>query len=391
MKPDDTTGGEPEPLLKVVELGSGYAASFAGLMLARCGAEVVKIESQEVESLREAPTATMGAGNTSEALFDYLNDGKLSVALRLNDPDDEAILADLWGWAEVIVADQPWLSTELLSTLRTTPGPAVIVAITPFGLAGPYAGRPANDASVFAMAGESSMLPGGLGYQLFPDAPPLIAAGHIAEADAGVIAATICLAGAIAGAQGEMPTLFDVSVLECETSLNRWLVSHFDATGWIESRATRAYSYAGLLKCRDGYVMMQPTTDAHWNGLVAAMEHPGWADRVEWATQDGRSEDGAEITERLAEWASLKTKSELLEIGLANEVPIAPFLDVPEVVECEQFRFRNYFVPYLPVDEATVREVPGMPFQAGRLPDGIRRRAPQFGEDTERIRQRLKG
>ena len=76
--------------------------------------------------------------------------------------------------------------------------------------------------------------------------------------------------------------------------------------------------------------MMQPTTDAHWNGLVTAMGHPAWTDRMEWATQDGRSEGGAEITARLAEWASLKTKSELLEIGLANEVPIAPFLDVPE-------------------------------------------------------------
>src|SRR5580704_2729568 len=93
---DTTTAAECKPLLRAVEFGSGYAASFAGLMLARCGAEVVKVESQHVESLREEPPATGSARSTGQALFDYLNDGKLSVELRPEDPDDKVMLAGLW-------------------------------------------------------------------------------------------------------------------------------------------------------------------------------------------------------------------------------------------------------------------------------------------------------
>lgn len=384
-----------EPLARVLEFGAGYAASFAGLLMARCGAEVIKVESPEVDSLRPAPTAD--AVVARQALFEYLNQGKLSVKVDLAASAAAETLAGYWAQADVVIIDHPWLSASPVSGLLDSPGPAGVAVITPFGLAGPYATTRATGATLFAMSGESSVIPGGLGYLLFPDAPPLVPGAHLAEADAGVIAANVCLAAAISGERSSPPSLFDISIMECETSLNRWLVSHFDATGWVESRATRAYAYAGLVRCLDGYVMMQPTTDQHWTGLVRAMGDPAWADRPEWATQDGRTEGGAEISGRLAEWARGLTKAQLLETGLRHEVPIAPFLDVPEVVECEQFRSRCYFVACRPLgDVSDSREVPGLPFHIGPdrdQPDpvpAIRPRAPQLGEDTERLGEPLR-
>lgn len=375
-----------EPLARVLEFGAGYAASFAGLLMGRCGAEVIKIESQEVGSLRPPPAADQGVRH--QALFEYLNQGKLSVEADLAASSAGDTLAGYWARADVVIIDQPWLSASPVGGLLDSPGPAGVAAITPFGLAGPYAATKATEATLFAMSGESSVIPGGLGYLLFPDAPPLVPGAHLAEADAGVIAANVCLAAAISGERASPPSLFDISIMECETSLNRWLVSHFDATGWVESRATRAYAYAGLVRCLDGYVMMQPTTDQHWTGLVRAMGDPAWADRPEWATQEGRTEGGAEISRRLAAWARGLTKAQLLETGLRHEVPIAPFFDVPEVVECEQFRSRGYFVPCHPLDDASdSRKVPGLPFHTDPVPP-TRPRAPRLGEDTERLGQR---
>jgi crotonobetainyl-CoA:carnitine CoA-transferase CaiB-like acyl-CoA transferase len=356
------------PLMTVVELGGGYAAAFAGLLLAGCGAEVIRFAVEDAAP-RQAPREL----TDPDWIRDYLNGGKLTIRADLRSAAGKRRLVDCWRRADAVIVDEAWLDFEPLEDLLTTPGPGVVAVISPFGLSGPYAAERASAGTIFAMAGESSMLPGGLGYALFPDAPPLIAAGHLAEADAGAIAATVCLAGALEADVPQTPLLFDISVLECETSLNRWLVSHYDSTGWVESRATRAYAYAGLVRCRDGYVMMQPTTDAHWAGLVSAMEHPAWAAQPHWATQDGRTEDGAEISANIADWAASKTKAELLDIGLAHEVPIAPFLEIPEVVDCEQFEFRGFYRPYAQDGSpSAVRKVPGVPFTlftAGRRSD----------------------
>jgi crotonobetainyl-CoA:carnitine CoA-transferase CaiB-like acyl-CoA transferase len=224
---------------------------------------------------------------------------------------------------------------------------------------------------VFAAAGEASMLPGGIGYRLNPDGPPLVARGHLVDSDTGVIVA-MCAAAALR--RGE-PASVDVAKQECEASLNRWLVTHYVASGWIESRATRAYAFAGLMECRDGFVMLQPTTDGHWAGLKAMLGDPEWAQAPEFATQDLRLQAGKAIQRQLAEWARHRTKAEIFELALANNVPGAPFRTMPDVAACPQFAARGFLVGYGPDGR-----LPGLPFAAHPAANVAGDSAPDLGQ-----------
>ena len=68
-----------------------------------------------------------------------------------------------------------------------------MVAITPFGLTGPYAGYRAHHLITFHAGGEGSILPSGAGWQQFPDRPPIQIGGDVAEYDAGWNAAVAVL------------------------------------------------------------------------------------------------------------------------------------------------------------------------------------------------------
>src|SRR6201999_2463772 len=141
---------------------------------------------------------------------------------------------------------------------------------------------------------------------MFPDAPPLLVRGNAAAHDGGVIGALVSLAAMY---HDESRTeIADVSSVEASVSLNRWLVSHFDDSGWVESRDTRSYPYAGMFECADGYAMIQPSTEHHWTNLVTMMGSPKWALKPEYATRNERNLAGKEISGHLRKWMKNQTK-----------------------------------------------------------------------------------
>jgi crotonobetainyl-CoA:carnitine CoA-transferase CaiB-like acyl-CoA transferase len=256
-----------------------------------------------------------------------------------------------------------------------------VTVVSPFGLDGPMSNRAATAGTLFAMGGEASMLPGGLGYELFPEAPPLLVRGLVAEFDAGVISALVASASMYQALGGSDVQQVDVSKLEVQTSLNRWLVSHYRMSGWIESRATRSYSFGGLVACSDGYVMLQPTTDGHWRSLVSMLGSPMQLADEAFDTQAGRHERASEIQEQIVRWASSRTRAEVFAEGLELGIPVAPFRSAAEVADCEQYASRGYFVPYERDGEAGA-QVPGLPFPTQREPGDRNAAAPWRGRDT---------
>jgi crotonobetainyl-CoA:carnitine CoA-transferase CaiB-like acyl-CoA transferase len=238
------------------------------------------------------------------------------------------------------------------------------------------------------MGGELSMLPGGLGHTMFPDAPPLLPPGAVAEFDGGVIGALVSLAG-LYHSECRGADVIDVSSTEACVSLNRWLVSHYDESGWIETRATRSYPYAGMFECADGYVMLQPSTDAQWANLVEMMGSPEWATRPEYRTRAARNEAGKAISTELRRWVMTRTKNDILHGGLKFGIPAAPFRDAAEVASCTQYASRGFFVAYDP-DPSGHRDdhspsVPGLPFAAHPFGPPRLRRAPNLGEHNEAV------
>ena len=112
---------------RVLELSNGVAASYCGKMFADAGADVVKVETSQGDSVR-----SWSAGGPPGALFGYLAAGKRSVVDR-----DGAQTTALLAGADVVCTDltDGWTLDEI--TAHAGPS-TVVVAVTPFGATGPY-------------------------------------------------------------------------------------------------------------------------------------------------------------------------------------------------------------------------------------------------------------
>jgi crotonobetainyl-CoA:carnitine CoA-transferase CaiB-like acyl-CoA transferase len=370
--------------LFVLEIGDDPAVGFAGRLLAQSGLLVVKLEltpdgdeSRQTAARYRAPDRLAGAG----VLFHYLHQGKRSIAVNVSVTQGRDLVAALVRQAGITLVDARGAVTAgIAEVVREQGSQGAQVWVSPFGLDGPRSGENATPGTIFASAGEASTLPGGLGYQTHPDAAPLVARGHLVDFDTGVITA-MCAAGALhRRLTAADPVIVDVTKYECETSLNRWLVTHYIASGWIESRATRAYAFAGLVRCSDGYAMLQPTTDGHWAGLKRMMGNPQWAQAAEFATQDLRLEAGAVIQRQIAAWASQTTTAQLFEAALRNNVPAAPFRSMADVAACPQFAARGYIGSY-----GQAGRLPGLPFTPHPQLARARGSAPDFGQHSAQV------
>lgn len=83
----------------VVSLEQAVAAPYCGMLLADAGARVVKVERPEGDFARSYDRGADG----QSTIFAWLNHGKESVCIDLNDPDDEAILRAMLRTADVFL------------------------------------------------------------------------------------------------------------------------------------------------------------------------------------------------------------------------------------------------------------------------------------------------
>ncbi len=137
----------PTPLdgVRVVDLTSYIAGSYAAMQLADLGASVIKVESLEGDSFRELP-----------GFFGW-NRGKRSLAVDLKTAEGRGIVDRLAERADVVmenmrpgVADRLGVGYERLSAINPR---LVYSSVTAFGSSGPNADRPGFDPIFQALGG----------------------------------------------------------------------------------------------------------------------------------------------------------------------------------------------------------------------------------------------
>lgn len=144
--------GTPGPLsgllngLRVIDLTRNLPGPFGTRMLADLGAEIIKVEPPEGD-----PARPLGP------LFDALNRGKECRRIDFRDAGDLAALRDWLATADVMVDSfRPGVLTAMgldFATLRARNPKLVMVSITGYGQAGPWAQRAGHDLNFMAMSG----------------------------------------------------------------------------------------------------------------------------------------------------------------------------------------------------------------------------------------------
>jgi len=143
--------------VKIVEFCSVAAGPFCGMLLADMGAEVLKIEPPDGDTLRQWPPITEGFSEN----FASLNRNKHSLTLNLKDEQDRQVAKRLVLQADVLIENnRPGVMDRLglgVEAFKADHPDLVYCSISAFGQEGPRAHEGGFDLTIQAASGLMSV------------------------------------------------------------------------------------------------------------------------------------------------------------------------------------------------------------------------------------------
>lgn len=293
----------------VLELSSGIAAGYAGMLLKRAGATVLRVplgqhDGTEFDASRQRYVAGLEA---------WLHAGK-----GLRRPTGPAGIRELAGGADVVIDDIAKQRAELIGDLIATPPPVPWVVTTPYGLARPGG----SDLTASALSGAISAIGR-------PGHPPLTLPHHQAAVQAGAVAAAV----AVAETRAQAPRLIEVpwtDVISSYAATNATLFT-WEREGHRAAGSGGAYPYT-ILPCKDGLVCLAARTNGEWRRILVALGDPDWA--TDSRFQDVRriaTDHADEVDALLVETLRSFTREELLVRSIELGCTIAPVRTVGDL------------------------------------------------------------
>ena len=312
-------------------------AGFAGRLLLQLGASVELLEPPGGSPLRTCPPFLGSSGES--APFRYLTEGMETRDLPARPaPEDLAAV-------EIIVHERASLPFGWDRLIEAAPLPErgrVVVACTPYGGSGPKRDWQGTELTLFQGGGEGYLQPSGLGYEEFPDRPPIGVGRYVGSYQAGTNAAFAALAGLRSSRASGRSERVDLSVQDSQLSLNYASVSRY-VDGHFERRSNRSFSYGGIVRCADGFVEIVPIEQHHWVALRELMGDPEWAQAAELQDANERGRRGPFINEHLRAWAAERSVEEVVARAAETGLPCGPYLAPKQLPEDQQFQARGFF------------------------------------------------
>ena len=336
---------EPAPLagLRVLEVATLYAAPQVGAMLGDLGADVVKIEPPGGDPMRRMGIMRDGTSRT----WAWVARHKRSVVLDLDAEEDRATFEALVRVADVLVENLPpsvrsrWgCDYEQLAALNPA---LVVVAVSCYGLTGPYADRPGAGTLAEAFGGLADLTGE-------PDGPPMLASvplGDTLAAFSGVIGA---LAGSWASERGGRGRLVDVSMYEPILMVLGGTIVAYDPADPPHRSGSRVRGGAprNVYRTRDGaYLAVSGTTDPQVARLLVVLGRDTDVDRTRFGRAADRVQVADELDALVASFVAAHDRDDVLAGFLEARIPIAPVLDVAAVLADEHIRARSSLTPML--------------------------------------------
>jgi crotonobetainyl-CoA:carnitine CoA-transferase CaiB-like acyl-CoA transferase len=332
---------ESAPLsgIRVIELGSMYAAPTTGRMLRDFGADVVKIEDPtHGDFARQWQPAHEGLAIG----FSRLNSGKRSVGVDMRRPEGREVVRKLIAEADVVIENfrpgrmEAWgLGYKELS--EDHPG-LVMTRVSGFGQTGPYRERPgfgtvAETASGYAFLNGWPHTP--------PTAPPFGFADSIAGISAAFGTAMALFQREVRGVGSEV----DVALYEPLMFILGDAVLNYTASGEIMQRhgnASGAASPRGIYEAADGgWLSIAGSNQTIAMRLFDAMERPDLKTDERYATNVARMANNESLQQIVIAWVKARPRHEVLAILDEFEVVAAAVNDAKDITADPHFAERT--------------------------------------------------
>jgi formyl-CoA transferase len=378
--------GRPLDGVRILALEQMQSLPYATQMLARLGADVVKVEPpQGGDSGRGSlPAMTDPDGRRVGATFLRNNLGKRSVCVNLKHPRGRDLVLRLASRFDVIAENSKAGAMARLGLgyddIAAVHPKGIYVSVSGFGntVATPYRDWPAYASIVEAMSGIYEMKRTG-------DSPPAVApVGALGDIGAALFA-TIGILAALrqreTTGQGQYVdvAMFDAMVAMTDIVTNFWSMGlHGGELGPLILHGFRA---------KDGWFVLQVGREPAFAKLVELIGRPEWAADPRFATRQGWVDHLEDLLRPAVEdWAAGLTKVEACQaLGTAGLAAGPCFTDA-EVVADPHVAARAMLVQVPRTDgvEQPVL-VPGNPVKMSAVAESSESRPPWLGEHTAAV------
>jgi crotonobetainyl-CoA:carnitine CoA-transferase CaiB-like acyl-CoA transferase len=379
--------GKPLDGVRVLAVEQMQALPYATQLLARLGAEVVKVEHpSEGESGRGSqPGMRDPDGRWIGATFLRNNLGKRSVGIDLKTPEGRDLLLRLVPRFDVLCENFKSGTMDRLglgydAVAERHPG-LVYLSISGFGntVETEYSGWPAYASIVEGMSGIYA-------YKTHPGerprANPVGALGDISSALFGVVGILAALRHRERTGLGQY---VDVAMLDAVVSMTD-IVTNFWSLG-VEREEHPLPMILDTFRTSDGWFVMQLVRDHQFLAFADVIGHPEWKDDPRFETRTGWGEHlDTVIRPAVEHWAAALTKREAAAALMDAGVAAGPCLEAGEVVHDPLVNARDMLVE-MPRTDGVAQPVliPGNPVKMSRVAVGPESRVPWVGEHTDAV------
>ena len=366
--------------IKIIDLSSVISGPVATVLLADQGADVIKVEAPQGDIIRR-----MGLGkNNLSPGFVSANRGKRSICIDLKEPAGVAIVKKLIADADVFIQnfrpgaiERMGLSYDILSVLNPR---LLYVSVSGFGETGPYAHKRVYDPVIQALTGLPDVQADSATSR------PKMVRTIIPDKVSALTTAQAITAGLLERERGSGEGQhIKVAMIDATISF-LWP----EALGGLtmvggEKNVRRGQLAQDLIfETKDGYITCGAVSDSEWKGMCAALEQPHWLDDERFSTPMGRVANAKERIDSMGDVLKSRTSADWLERLDANDVPCAPVLSRPEILENEQVKANKLISQYEHPGLGQIRQPrPGAKFSRSDMrKEPI---APALGQHSEEI------
>jgi CoA:oxalate CoA-transferase len=327
----DEPPAQPLAGIVVIDLTQIYQGPYCTFLMAKAGAEVIKIEPL----LGEPSRIRAKVGGGASLPMAMLNVNKKGITLNLKTVKGKALFKQLIERADILVEnfapgvmDRLGLGWDVLQAIN----PRLIYGTgTGFGLSGPDRDNLAMDVTIQAASGIMSVTG-------TPDGPPLRSGASIVDFLSGVHLYGGIMMALFDRTKTNKGRLVEVAMLETAyPTLASNLGLLYRQQGKVSGRVGNRHGGLALApynvyEAADGHVAIVCATEHHWHNILKAMGQESLKDDPRFSSNKVRVEHIDRTDDFVRSWTKTLTRAEFALLSQKHAIPAAPVRDLIEVM-----------------------------------------------------------
>jgi crotonobetainyl-CoA:carnitine CoA-transferase CaiB-like acyl-CoA transferase len=379
--------------IKVTDVTQFISGSRCTQILADMGAEVVKVEPPQGDTMRMIFNLTPGA----ERNYSVLNRNKYGLAVDMREPQGREVILKLATMSDIFVHNliPGYLEKQGLGyeDIRSRRNDILYAAISGFGAVGVAPERAAFD--IIAQA---------TGGQFWNDQDTLLVPDNYwGDLMTGAYAAVSILLALIHRMKTGRGQYIDVSMQDV-MYYNNYRAMMDKAlepiVADVEKRLGRRpedvlnssdrMPFYGFFKAKDGKVAIVSLTARQWKDLTEIIGRPEMAEDPKFSNLIAQIHNHEEGVELIEEWTTGRTSQEIISILERKKIPCGIAYTSAQVNDDENLKQREMFRRVHHEKYGDI-DIPGFPFKFSDASGSIRMPAPGLGEHSRFILEQWLG